>query len=272
MSSKLIPKDPESVMVIRNVTPNIITCSMPFNRFGLFKVGGRGTIVRLRNNSLAVFSPTALTPAVRSKVESLGNNVSYLACLDYEHHIFIGDWARAYPSAKVLGVEGLPEKRSQSSEFSKGPKFDMIWSKANHSEQKVDEVFDAEFETEYCGAHGNKELVFCHKPDGGTLITADMIFNLPAYEQYSRTPEGRPTGLATGFFQGLMSAKGSAIWQKRFLWYVAGSADRKWFSESVKRIDGWQFNRMIPCHGDVIEKDAKKTWGNVMEWFLTAKK
>lgn len=44
MTSKLIPSDPSKVMVIRQVTPNITTCSAPFLRFGRLKVGGRGTI------------------------------------------------------------------------------------------------------------------------------------------------------------------------------------------------------------------------------------
>lgn len=44
MSAKLIPKDPEEVMVIRDVTPEITTLSVPFSRFGKFKIGGRATI------------------------------------------------------------------------------------------------------------------------------------------------------------------------------------------------------------------------------------
>lgn len=44
MTSKLVPSDPSKVMVIRQVTPNITTCSAPFLRFGRLKVGGRGTI------------------------------------------------------------------------------------------------------------------------------------------------------------------------------------------------------------------------------------
>ena len=44
MSSKLVPANPSAVTVIRDVTPNITTLSAPFNRFGRFKVGGRGTI------------------------------------------------------------------------------------------------------------------------------------------------------------------------------------------------------------------------------------
>lgn len=44
MSSKLIPWNPAEVMVIRNVTPNIATFSVPFARFGSIKIGGRGTL------------------------------------------------------------------------------------------------------------------------------------------------------------------------------------------------------------------------------------
>ncbi len=44
MSAKLIPSNPSEVMVIRNITPNIVTLSLPFLRFGTIKVGGRGTI------------------------------------------------------------------------------------------------------------------------------------------------------------------------------------------------------------------------------------
>lgn len=44
MSSKLIPANPADVMVIRNITPNVVTFSVPFKRFGTIPVGGRGTV------------------------------------------------------------------------------------------------------------------------------------------------------------------------------------------------------------------------------------
>lgn len=44
MSSKLIPTDPAKVMVIRDVTPNVVTFSVPFKRFGTIPIGGRGTL------------------------------------------------------------------------------------------------------------------------------------------------------------------------------------------------------------------------------------
>ena len=48
MSGKLIPSNPSDVMVIRDITPNVVTLSVPFSRFGRLHIGGRGTLGRLR--------------------------------------------------------------------------------------------------------------------------------------------------------------------------------------------------------------------------------
>lgn len=47
MSSKLIPPNPDEVMVIRDITPNVVTFSVPFLRFGRIPIGGRGTLSKL---------------------------------------------------------------------------------------------------------------------------------------------------------------------------------------------------------------------------------
>jgi len=44
MSAKIIPANPAEVMVIRNITPNVVTLSVPFLRHGVLKIGGRGTL------------------------------------------------------------------------------------------------------------------------------------------------------------------------------------------------------------------------------------
>lgn len=53
MSSELTPPNPSEVMVIRNVTPNIVTFSVPFLRFGKLNVGGRGTLGKINSKSTA---------------------------------------------------------------------------------------------------------------------------------------------------------------------------------------------------------------------------
>ena len=219
--------------------------------------------VKLANNTLAVFSPTALTPEVRSILKS---PVAYITCPDIEHHIYLTDWARAFPDAKVLGPAGLPEKR-ESDASTAGIKFSHVWTAKNKYDMRVDDVFDKEFDVEFVHTHGNKELVFCHRPSR-TLIEADLMFNLPAGEQYSRTSDGAGGGLLVRMFTSLMSIQGSAVWQKRFLWYAASARGREEFNLSVRRINKWDWDAIVPCHGDVIETGGKGIFRKVFEWHL----
>ncbi|KAJ0415075.1 beta-lactamase-like protein [Aspergillus carlsbadensis] len=262
----LFPSNPDDVMVIRNVTSDVVTLSLPFARFGRFKFGGRGTLVRMSSGSIAVFSPINLTPAVRETVSSLGGQVKYIAALDLEHHLHLTSWKNAFPDAEIIAPEGLWEKRQSMPEFKDTP-FKHILRETNKDRPwSISEEFDKEFNTEYVYGHGSKEIVFLHKPSL-TLIEADLLFNLPAREQYSKTGESATAGIWTKIIKPLLSTSAPATWQKRFVWYALAK-DKKAFTESVRRIDKWEFNRLIPCHGDVIESGAKGVFKTVFEWFL----
>ena len=291
-AQKLVPQYPSSVTVIRSVTPNITTLSAPFKRFGLAKIGGRSTIgtylairsciaipclsykltilaVRMTNGSLLVYSPTALTAEARAAVERLGNDVQYLAAPDIEHHLYLSDWAKAFPGARVLGVEGLPEKREKDP-ATRGTPFATVFTEKNKAGLRVDDAFHRDFEAEYVGAHANRELALLYRPER-TLLQADLIFDLPAREQYSRSDEDPTAGIFTRLFTSVFHTQGHAMAQRRFIWYMASSGDRKGFAESMKRIDGWDFDRIIPCHGDVTETGGKGLFRKVMEWHLQDK-
>jgi len=77
--------------------------------------------------------------------------MKYLVAPDYEHHISMTPWHKEYPQAKVIGVEGLDEKKKKED-----IKFDVIFTKDNKHTLKVDEEFDKEFDVEYVPSHGNK--------------------------------------------------------------------------------------------------------------------
>ncbi|KEF52925.1 uncharacterized protein A1O9_10831 [Exophiala aquamarina CBS 119918] len=267
-SKSLIPSDPEKVMVIRDITPTITTLSVPFLRFGHIKIGGRGTLVKLQTGNVAVFSPVALTPAVKDKVRALGP-IKYIVAPDIEHHIFLSTWAAEYPDAEVIGMEGLPEKREGNPD-TKGLKFSHVFSASNKLDLKISPEFDAEFSSEYFHSHTNKELVFLHKPTR-TLIEADLLFNLPATEQFSKTGTSASSGLLTKLFGGIMNTRGEITWQKRFLWYAAAGKDRQGFTESANRIKAWDYDRVIPCHGDVIETGGKAILDRATAWFTAGK-
>lgn len=138
---------------------------------------------------------------------------------------------------------------------------------------KIDEEFDRDFAYEYVDTHPNKELVFCFRGDGGVLIEADLLFNLPANEQYSKVPESeKKAGVAARLFMSAQTTEGEAKGQKRFLWYAASRANRAAFNESVKRIDAWEFGTIIPCHGETIVGSGKEVFRKLFDWHLTGKK
>jgi hypothetical protein len=58
--------------------------------------------------------------------------------------------------------------------------------------------------------------------------------------------------------------------QRRFIWYATSSPNRPSFNKSVKRIAGWDFERLIPCHGEVVEEGGKGVFEKVMQWNIEA--
>jgi hypothetical protein len=97
-----------------------------------------------------------------------------------------------------------------------------------------------------------------------------MMFNLPATEQFSKTGVDASSGILSKIFGTMQSTAGTAIWQKRAIWYGTSSGDRKAFNESVARINKWDFERIVACHGDVIEGEGKSIWEKVFGWHLEA--
>jgi len=266
---KLIPSDPEKVLVTRSVTPDIKTFSTPFLRFGRVKIGGRGTAVRLSSGSSAIFSPTALTPTVRAEMASLGPT-KYLVALDQEHHIFLEEWHKAFPEAKVIAPETLPAYRDKQGYF-KIPEANWKLFTARESKAgtlSVDADFDGDFDFTYVDGHANKEIVFNHRKSG-TLIEGDLLFNLPANEQFSKSGIDPNTGVLSKVFNWLNNTKGEALSQRRLIWYGIAQ-DKPAFNREVARISGWKFDRIVPCHGDVVESGGKGIFDKVMEWHLEA--
>jgi hypothetical protein len=203
--------------------------------------------------------------------------VTYLVAPDIEHHIFLSTWAAAYPSAHIVAPEGLAEKRAEMNKTNKDVtilEFGTIFTtkeKGSPEGIKVTEEFDSVFSYEYVDAHVNKELVFLHKPTK-TMITADLIFNLPANEQYSKTGESANSGIWTKFFNSVANTRGDAVWQKRLLWYVFSKANRDGFNSSIQKINTWGIENVVPAHGDSIIGGGGAVFQKVFQWHLAGKK
>ena len=180
----------------------------------------------------------------------------------------LGEWHKEYPNAKVLGPEGLREKRAKQK--NEDVPFSVIFSAKDKHSVKVDPEFDADFDYEYVDAHPNKEIVFNYKPDR-TLIEADLLFNLPAKEQFSKSNESPTSGFLTWLFVALNNTQGAALGQRRLIWYgISAGSKRPSYNKGVARIASWDFDRIIPCHGDVIEENGKGVFQKIMQWNIEA--
>lgn len=73
-------------------------------------------------------------------------------------------------------------------------------------------------------------------------------------------------------FNYLNNTNGKALAQRRFIWHAVSSGDRTSFNKSMSKIDKWDFDRIIPCHGDVIESGGKGIFDKIMQWHLEAAK
>jgi len=187
----------------------------------------------------------------------------------WQHHIFLGPWHKEYPNAKVLGPEGLPEKRTKQK--NEEVPFAVVFTAKDKASTKVDAEFDAAFDYEFVDGHMNKELVFNYKPEK-TLIEGDLLFNLPAHEQFSKSGVDATSGILTKIFTSLNNTRGPAMGQRRFIWYAISGGNRPSFNTSIRKINGWDFDKIIPCHGDVIESDGKGIFEKIFAWHLEASK
>jgi len=39
----------------------------------------------------------------------------------------------------------------------------------------------------------------------------------------------------------------------------------------AKKVAEWQIERIIPCHGDILDTGGNEAWKMVYDWFLTGK-
>ncbi|KAG1859156.1 hypothetical protein C8R48DRAFT_714879 [Suillus tomentosus] len=233
----------KSDVIIREVAKDVWIFSRPFARFGVIQMGGRSTAIKLRQGGVWVLASTPLTQETRNKIDELGE-VKYIIGANAVHHLFLGEFKRAYPNAKLIGVEDAIKNMSD-----KDLQFDGLWGRDLPSRNYG-------FEDEHCYFSGfrNKDVAFLHMPSK-SLIEADLLLNLPANEQYSKS-SCSPS----------MNIKPDS-WIHRTI-INSTTVDAKAMRRDATTVANWDFDRIIPCHGDVIETDGNKMWRALYDAFL----
>ncbi|PAV20659.1 hypothetical protein PNOK_0328600 [Pyrrhoderma noxium] len=237
--------------VIREVTDNVWTFSRPFYRFNVFPVGGRSTVIKLSNGDLWVAASTPLDADTKSKLEGLGGKVKYIIGLDAVHNLYLPELKAAYPDAKLIGVPAHLSKPNL-----KGLKFDGVYGV---DPEGTKYGFEDEIKSRYFSGFVNQDVAFNHI-ESRTLIEADLLFNLPAKEQFSKSK-------SYGGFPALGNLFGPYSWAHKKFVYNAG-VNKEAMRRDARAVAEWDFDRIIPCHGDTIETNGKNAWLEAYKWFL----
>ncbi|KAF9033993.1 hypothetical protein BDZ89DRAFT_1012174 [Hymenopellis radicata] len=239
-----------SELVIRDVTPEIWTFSRPFKRAGFLPWGGRSTAIKLSTGDVWVLASTPLTDDTSSALNNLGP-VKWIVAGDAEHHMFLGEYKKAYPDAKLVVVDSLLQRKQDEG---------LEVAGAYGADPEGTEYgYEAEIKALYFSGFANKDVAFYHIASK-TLVVADLLFNLPGTEQYSKSKQSSKVPLVGKIdpFGGL---------EKRMLWALGKDKDA--MRRDARTVSEWDIQRIIMCHGDVIEENAGKAWKAAYSKYLT---
>ncbi len=221
-------------MELQRIDEGIWTAGAPLRFMGL-QVNARMTVCRVADG-LVLIGPLEAGEALRAAVDRLGT-VRALVAPNLLHHLWLGDWATAYPDATTFGPAGLAAKRPDL--------------RLDHAlDEAFDEAFGAELERiSIAGMPKLQESLFLHRPSE-TLIAADFCFYLP---------EAR--GL-TGLFAAVTGVRKAARCEASFRFMIR---DRAAFRASLSRLRSARIRHLSMCHDGVLSEGAQEAVQAVLD-------
>lgn len=257
----------------RKLTDNIVVAASSFKRFGKVNFGARMALFHY-NDAVIVWSAMPygddVTKAVALLTGSATKPVSYLIIPDLEHTMAANSFKKAYPDMKIIAMEGVDLGTTKIDYVITAKEAHKVIGRERLAELGLtDPVITDNFEFVYLPNHANKELVTYDRVSK-TVFEADLLFNMrtdEVLEQY-----GPELGFEPGYkvdggwsfpvkYLNPDSKVGTFLFDK--LTKTAASA------EGLRAIYGWDFDRLVMCHGNIFETGGKaafkKTFGSVLQ-------
>lgn len=183
------------------------------------------TVIRLGDGQLILHSPVPLSPELRDELAALGP-VAFIVVPE-AHGRFAGEASKSYPAARLLAAPTAPRRRQalsfQASLANQPP---SAWA------GQVESLLVAGFRLH--------EVLLFHR-SSRTLVLTDLCFNI----QRSSSPVARVFFRANGMWQ--------RFGPSRMIRRIAVS-DRAALRRSLEQVVAWDFERIVPGHGEVIEQ------------------
>jgi hypothetical protein len=188
------------------------------------------TVIRLPDQSLMLHSPVELDATLRSALEDLGT-VRWILGPSRVHHLFLPGCVTAFPEASLCGAPGLAEKRRDLS-------FRHVLDGTPPDGWPEEVLFHL-----VLGAPLLNEVAFLHQPSR-TLILTDLVFHVrPEIANRAR------------LFHWLVGATGR-FGPHRLI--RLGIRDRAAARRSIDRILGWDFDRVVMSHAEVVTSGGRE--------------
>ncbi len=210
----------------------------PVNVLGPIKMPARVIVARLRDGSVWVNSPIALSPDEMVEISQLGI-VRYLVAPTRLHVWRLPAWKKLFADAKLWGPPDVSNPYQ-------GVAFDGVLSDGAPAAWAADIQ-----QTIFRGNSLLQEVEFLHAPSG-TLMITDFMQN---YTALAGHPLRNAFLKMTGLLGGGVPPDIRASFRHRDL-----------ARESLRRILAWDFDKLIPAHGDCITSDAKAFVQRAFTW------
>ena len=249
---------------IHSLGENIWSIEGPWIRFYGFPYPTRMYIILLPNNLLWIHSPIALTGEITQFVHSLGKEVEvgYLVSPNTLHNLYIKEWAKAFPEAKVYGLPGVVSKL-------KGIKVNIIQDKGEEEGER-EQLISGE-KCPWCpyishiilrGAKFMAEVVFFHEESKSVIIT-DFVqrhdTHLPQYKNC--------------FWRTSMKLDGGMVFPRGGtpLELCCSVTKPRVLKDCLLRVLNWDFQALCISHGVNYRQGGKEALADVFKWCLEEK-
>ncbi|TYB82356.1 DUF4336 domain-containing protein [Maritimibacter fusiformis] len=205
-----------------------------------FRYPTRMAVIRPPDAGLLIWSPVALTGALRAEVDMLGK-VCHIVAPNSLHHLFVPDWAAAWPDALIHAAPGLRGKRPDIAFHAElGDTPDPGWAGV------VDQVVIP-------GNRITTEVLFFHRPSATVLVT-DLIQHFPkGWHKGWRAVVARLD---------LMVAPEPSVPRKFRLAFT----DRRAARVAVARVLDWPAERLVMAHGAPVERGGGEVLARAFGW------
>jgi hypothetical protein len=148
--------------------PDLYVADGPTVSFYGFPYPTRMAVAKLSDNSAWVWSPIALSEGLAGAVDAIGQ-VGHIVSPNKLHHLFLGEWAKRWPAARLYAPHGLVRKRPDlrfDAELADKP--DPAWA------ADIDQVI-------FRGSFAMEGVTFFHRVSR-TAIIGDLVQRFPASE------------------------------------------------------------------------------------------